>query len=149
MFEPHTLTLLCPVGTLLWWMACSVGLFLWGSCCLLSLLLILEKSNLTGGLGSYVNILIFSDIAQSSIPCVIVCPSTPLYNQECTQLWWIEQEFLNQHFTRFLCVHLIHVYWEKSCYIDVLDYKNPLVEKFTKPLLFLRFFVCKFWVLWR
>lgn len=64
-------------GNLIPGMACTVGLFLWGSCCPFSLLQILEKSNLTGSLGSYVNALMFSDIAQSSIACVIVCPSTP------------------------------------------------------------------------
>lgn len=84
MFEPpHTWALLYPVGTLFQSMACSVELFVGGSCCLVSLLLILEKPNLTGSLGLYVNALMFSDIAQSSIPYVIACPSTPLYNKEC------------------------------------------------------------------
>lgn len=91
-----------------------------GVCCLFSLLLILGKSNLTWSLGSYVNVLMFSDIAQSSIPCVTVCPLTPfvqpgmcrvpgeLIHLEMMGKMWqnkvdFTRTFLNQNFSQSAC----------------------------------------------
>lgn len=55
-----------------------------------------------GSLGSYINALMFSDVAQSSIPCVIVCPPTPFSRPG---IYWIAVDgaglYLNQNFTRF------------------------------------------------
>lgn len=55
-----------------------------------------------GSLGSYINALMFSDVAQSSIPCVIVCPPTPFSQPG---MYWIVVDgaglYLNQNFTRF------------------------------------------------
>lgn len=78
--NPFILALLLRlVGTLSHWMSCGIGRFFLGGGAAVCLVYswFWKSPTLTGSSGSYVSVLMFSDIAQSSVTCVIVCPLTP------------------------------------------------------------------------